>query len=156
MDAGRMAVIQDPSGGVVSVWEARDNIGAGIVNAHGALTWNDLQTHDVAKATEFYCEVFGWEVAPVDEDAGNERVVIRSGERINGGMAKLPESMGEEVPPHWLPYFAVDDIDNALSAAKENGGDIIVEPMEVPAGKLAVVADPAGAVFGVVEGELED
>jgi predicted enzyme related to lactoylglutathione lyase len=156
MDAGRMAVIQDPSGGVVSLWEAKDNPGAGVVNTHGSLTWNDLQTHDVAKATEFYCELFGWEVAPVDEDAGNERVVIRNGERMNGGMAKLPESAGEEVPPHWLPYFAVDDLDAATGKVEQGGGTVMAGPIEVPSGRIAVIADPQGAVFGLVDGEMDD
>ena len=156
MDAGRMAVIQDPSGAVVSLWEAKDHIGAQLVNVHGALTWNDLMTHDVGKATDFYCEVFGWEVAPVEEDAGNERVVIRNGERMNGGMAKLPESAGEETPPHWMPYFGVDDLDAALRSAEDAGGTKVVGPMEVPAGKFAMLADPQGALFSVFQGEFDD
>lgn len=156
MDAGRMSVIQDPSGAVVSLWEPGSSVGAGLVNVHGALTWNDLMTHDVGKAAEFYCELFGWEVAPVEEDAGNERVVIRNGERMNGGMARLPESAGEETPPHWLPYFGVDDIDAALRAAEDGGGANLAGPIEVPAGRLAVLADPQGAVFAVFEGEFED
>jgi uncharacterized protein len=156
MDAGRMAVIQDPSGGVVALWEPKDNPGAGLVNAHGALAWNDLMTHDVEKATEFYCELFGWEVAPVTEDAGNERVVIRNGERMNGGMARMPESMGDDTPPHWLPYFGVDDVDAAVRATEEGGGSKLSDPVDVPAGRLAVLADPQGAVFAVFSGEFDD
>src|SRR4051812_7286004 len=78
-DAGRMAVIQDPTGGVFSVWEPKEHTGAGLVNAHGALTWNDLMTYDVGKAAEFYTELFEWEVAevdmsgePVDEDEDDD------------------------------------------------------------------------------------
>lgn len=156
MDAGRMAVIQDPSGGVVSLWEPSGNIGAERVNAHGALTWNDLMTHDVGKASDFYCELFGWEVAPVEEDAGNDRVVIRNGDRMNGGMARLPESAGAETPPHWLPYFGVDDVDAACRAAEEHGGSRLADPMDVPVGRIAVLADPQGAVFAVFAGEFED
>ena len=63
MDAGRMSVIQDPSGGVVSLWQAKDTHGAEVVNVHGALTWNDLMTYDVGEAAEFYAELLGWEVA---------------------------------------------------------------------------------------------
>ncbi len=156
MEDGRMAVIQDPSGAVVSLWEPKGHAGAELVTAHGALTWNDLETHDVPKAIEFYCEVFGWEVAPVDEDAGNERVVIRNGERLNGGMAKLPESAGKGVPPHWLPYFGVSDIDAAAQTVADAGGEVMAGPMDIPAGKLAVAADPQGAVFGLFSGDLDD
>lgn len=157
MDAGRMAVIQEPSGSVVCVWEPKDNHGAGLVNAHGAMSWNDLQTHDVEKAIEFYTQMFGWEVAPVtDDDSDSDRVVIRNGEQLNGGMARMPEAVGTDVPPHWLTYFAVDDIDAATSAISGNGGDVVAGPMEIPAGKLAVASDPQGAMFGVFSGELDD
>jgi uncharacterized protein len=156
MDAGRMAVIQDPSGAVVALWEARSNIGAQVVNAHGALTWNDLMTHDVAKASDFYCELFGWEVAAVEEDAENERMVIRNGDRMNGGMARLPESAGIETPPHWLPYFGVDDVEAAARAAEEGGGAKLAGPIDVPTGRIAVLADPQGAVFAIFQGDFED
>jgi len=157
MEAGRMAVIQDPSGAMFSIWEARDHPGAGLVNAHGAMTWNDLQTHDIEKAVEFYTELFGWEVAPLTEDdSDSDRMVIKNGERLNGGMAKMPEELGTEVPPHWLTYFAVDDIDAATAAIGESGGEVIAGPLDIPAGKLAVAADPQGAVFGVFAGDLDD
>src|SRR4051794_33936560 len=97
-DAGRMAAIQDPSGAAVMIWEGKERIGADLVNSPGALAWNDLMTHDVGAASEFYCEVFGWEVGTV-EGAPDERVAIRVGEQMNGGMAKLPEAAGEETPP---------------------------------------------------------
>ncbi|MEJ7892421.1 MAG: VOC family protein [Solirubrobacteraceae bacterium] len=156
MEAGRMLVIQEPSGSVVSAWEPKENPGAGLVNVHGAMTWNDLQTHDVDKAVQFYTEMFGWEVAPLTEDDESGRMVIRNGDRLNGGMAKMPEELGTEVPPHWLTYFAVDDIDAATAAIVEGGGEVVAGPLDIPAGKLAVAADPQGAVFGVFAGELDD
>ncbi|MGI8623943.1 MAG: VOC family protein [Solirubrobacteraceae bacterium] len=155
MDAGRMAVIQDPSGGVVNVWEAREHIGAGLVNAPGALAWNDLMTHDVGTASEFYCALFGWEVGTV-EDAPDDRVVIRNGERLNGGMAKIPGEVGEEIPPHWLAYFAVADVEAAVETAKAAGGEAMAGPIEIPVGEFALLADPQGAVFAVFAGDFED
>ncbi len=155
MGAGRMAVVQDPSGAVVSLWEAKDHIGAGLVNAPGGLSWNDLMTHDVAKASSFYCALFGWEVADV-EGAPGDRLVIRNGERLNGGMATIPDEAGEDVPPHWLPYFAVEDVDRAVAAAGDAGGTQIADAMDVPAGRFAVLADPQGVVFAVFAGNLDD
>ncbi len=174
-DAGRMAVLQDPTGAAVSVWEPKDHIGAGLVNAHGALTWNDLMTTDVGAASEFYSAVFGWEVARVDmsgqpagdgddsadqadqaSEGGLERLAIRNGDGLNGGIATLPEAAGDGAPPHWLPYFAVDDLDAAVSAVEHGGGETMAGPMEVPAGGFAVIADPQGAVFALFSGDLDD
>jgi predicted enzyme related to lactoylglutathione lyase len=154
LESGRMLVIQDPTGAPLCLWEPKAHIGAGLVNAPGALTWNDLMTTDVERAAEFYCEVFGWEVAPV-EDAPDERLLIRNGERLNGGMAKLPEGM-DEVPPHWLPYFAVDDVDAAVETVKGGEGTLIAGPLDVPNGRFAVCADPQGATFAVFAGEFDD
>ena len=153
---GKMAFLQDPSGALVGVWEAGETIGAELVNAHGALTWNDMQTHDVDKAIEFFTGVFGWEVAPVDEDAENQRVMVRAGETLNGGMAKLPEQLGPDVPPHWMPYFAVDDLDAAIERGESAGGNKAFGPMEIPAGRFAMMIDPQGAAFALFAGELDD
>lgn len=172
MEAGRMSVIQDPTGGVVSLWQAGDRAGADVVNVHGALTWNDLMTYEVGEAAEFYCELLGWEVAEIDMDGDNssdadsddgddargpeQRFVIRNGEKLNGGIATIPKGAGEAIPPHWLPYFAVDDIETAASAVADNGGELMAGPIKVPTGQMAVAADPAGAVFGLYAGELDD
>ncbi len=153
---GKMAFIQDPSGAVVGIWEAGETIGAQLVNAHGAFSWNDLQTHDVDKAVEFYCDVFGWEAAEVGDDEENDRFVVRVGERMNGGVAKIPEAMGEETPPHWMVYFAVDDIDAAVKTAEGNGGQVHVGPIDLPSGRIAVLTDPQGAAFGMFTGDLDD
>ena len=154
MDAGRMATISDPTGAPVALWEAKANPGAGIVNVPGSLTWNDLMTTDVGKAAEFYCELFGWEVAEV-EGAPGERLVIRNGDRLNGGMASLPEG-ADDAPPHWLPYFGVEDVDAAARAVDQGGGQVVAGPVEVPAGKFALCADPQGALFAVFAGQFDD
>lgn len=151
-EAGRMATIQDPSGGVVTLWEGRDRHGADLVNAHGAFSWNDLQTHDVDKAVAFYTEALGWEVGEIE--GVEDRYAIKAGETLNGGIAKAVG--GEEVPPHWLVFFAVDDLDAALQTAGDAGGDVIAGPLDIPAGQMAVVTDPQGAAFGLFAGELDD
>ena len=65
-DAGRMAVIQDPQGAFFMVWEPRRHIGAALVNAPGALTWNELYVPDLDAAQAFYGAVFGWSFAPME------------------------------------------------------------------------------------------
>jgi len=148
-DAGRMAVFQDPQGAVLSIWQAKENIGAGLVNVPGALTWNDLISPDVAGSAAFYSELFGWDI---QELAPGEYWSIANGANRNGGMMPMPPGSH----PAWNLYFAVEDVDATLARARELGGDTVMGPMEVPnGGRLAVLRDPQNAVFSVLTGELD-
>jgi uncharacterized protein len=152
LEAGRMAVIQDPTGAHLSIWEPRDSIGATRVNEPGCLTWNDLNTPDPDTAREFYAALFGWafEKMPSDEV---DYWVIKNGERSNGGMMGTQQS---GVPPFWMPYFAVEDVERTAEQAASAGGGKHAGPIEVPSGRVSVLHDPAGATFAVAEGEFDD
>lgn len=146
MKSGRMAVIRDPTGAVLHLWQPINHIGAGIVNADGALTWNDLTTPDPEAAAEYYRGLLGWTTI----DVGGGYRVIRNGERSNGGMLK------HEGPAAWTPYFGCQDVDALLAQIADLGGRTLNGPMDVPNGRLAVAADPQGAVFCVLTGEYDD
>jgi hypothetical protein len=150
MDAGRMAVIQDPTGAFFMVWEAKGTIGAELVNAPGAMCWNELATPDFEAAEGFYGGLFSWEFNAFE---GSEMpyYTIRNGEANNGGM-RAPQP-GE--PPNWLVYFATDDTDAALAKADELGGGTVAPAMDLPMGRIAMARDPQGAVFALYAGELE-
>ena len=152
MDAGRMALLQDPAGATLCVWQAGSTIGAGRVNEPGCLTWNELHTPDVDAATSFYGGLFGWTTAAMDTGGGPPYYVIRNGERSNGGITSTQP--GE--PPGWVPYFAVESLDGALAAAGEGGGAVLAGPIPMPAGRIAVLRDPQGAAFALWEGQLDD
>ena len=152
LEAGRMAVVQDPQGAFFMVWEPRRHIGAGLVNAPGALAWNELQTSDVDAAASFYGELFGWTTEAFE--ASPERYeVVKNGERANGGIRELGD---QPAPPHWLVYFGVDDIDRGLSRVDELGGTRYAGPIDIGIAKVGVVADPQGAVFAIYDGQFED
>jgi predicted enzyme related to lactoylglutathione lyase len=159
MDAGRMAVIADPTGAMIGAWEAREAIGAERVNEPGSLTWNDLATNDVPRAIEFYSGLFDWEVEEIDTGGGPRYWQINhaggAGGR-NGGMRELgPEQQG--VPPHWMPYFVVESAAAATARTTENGGAVLAGPIDLPTGsRFAVISDPQGATFGIFEGEVDD
>ena len=153
LDAGRMAVLSDPTGAFLCLWQAKDNIGAQLVNTHGALTWNDLSTNDADAARSFYSELLGWTFQQVSEEP--PYWVIQNGARSNGGMRVLTEEEAH-FPPHWLPYFAADSTDAAASAAIEAGGSVMVDPFDVPSGRVAVLGDPQGAAFAVSEAEFDE
>jgi predicted enzyme related to lactoylglutathione lyase len=151
LDAGRMAVVQDPQGAWFMVWEPRHTVGAGLVNAPGALVWNELASDDLAGSTAFYAGLFGWQIAQLP---GSEQVylAIRNDGASNGGMRAV-EPPG--VPPHWLVYFGVEDLDGALARASELGGVVHAGPIDIQTARIAIVADPQGAVFALYDGELE-
>jgi predicted enzyme related to lactoylglutathione lyase len=153
MEAGRMAVVQDPTGAVVSAWEPRDSIGASLVNAPGALTLNQLNTSDPERAGEFYGGLFGWRVEQV---AGGDQPYwgIYLGDRLNGGMMGLPP--GAPMPPHWLVYFGTESVDDDAARIGDLGGQAMVGPMDVPGGRIVVAQDPQGAVFGLFAGRFDD
>jgi predicted enzyme related to lactoylglutathione lyase len=150
LDAGRMAVLADTEGSVFAVWQPRSHRGAGLVNETGALAWNELATRDPEAARAFYGAVFGWEF----ETSAMESVVYSTlkldGEYV-GGMIELGPDVPAELPPHWLAYFGVEDCDAAADQLRTMGGVVTVEPMTIPAGRFAVVADPQGAPFAIMD-----
>ena len=150
-DAGRMAVVQDPQGAFFSVWEPRRNIGAGLVNAPGALVWNELASTDVEGSTAFYSALFGWEIAPL---AGSEQLYlsIKNDGASNGG---IREATPPGTPPHWLVYFGVDDLDRAIARVDELGGMVHAGPIDIQMARIAIVGDPQGAVFALYDGQLD-
>jgi predicted enzyme related to lactoylglutathione lyase len=136
------------------MWKPKNHIGAGLVNETGTLCWNELGTKDAAKATSFYTSLFGWTPEVFD---GGAYTVIRVGDKSNGGIRPQTE-MEANIPANWLAYFAVDNCDDSAAKAGELGGTALVEPMDVPVAennRIAVIADPQGAAFGLFSGPLD-
>ena len=150
LDYGRMAFLLDPTGAAIGLWQPGRNIGAGLVNEPGALSWNELGTRDVPAAKEFYGAVFGWGYEDNEMGEMGTYTGIRLGDAPIGGMVDITGRMPDEVPANWLVYFAVEDADASVEKLKELGGSVAFGPMDSPAGRLAVVADPWGAAFAVV------
>jgi len=148
MEVGRMAVIADPTGAGLCLWEPRAHIGATLVNTPGALTWNDLVTPDPETAADFYGRLFGWTTEEIP-DAGGYRT-IRNGDRMNGGI--LPS----EGRSSWLPYFGHEDVDRLVGEIENLGGKLHNGPVRMPQGSIAVLGDPQGAVLAVWTGRYED
>lgn len=144
-DQGRFAVVADPSGAVFSLWQGRAFAGADLFNEPGALGWTELVTREAGPALTFYPAVLGWTVSASDTypQWGIDGADF-------GGVLTMDEKFPPEVPPHWVPYFVVADVDAAAQKAKGAGGDLLMPPTSIPQGpRIAVVRDPQGAVFGV-------
>ncbi len=150
LDAGRMAVFTDPGGAAFSVWQPNQHIGAGIVNEHGALTWNELNTSDVETAKRFYGAVFGWTFDAMPMPDGDYHT-FNVGSDAVGGMTPFADDMPAEAPDHWLVLFHVDDVDAACSTVEAEGGSSILPPFDAPGvGRIAIVRDPHGAAFSLI------
>jgi predicted enzyme related to lactoylglutathione lyase len=143
--AGRKAVLRDPSGAVVSLWQPQGHDGAGLVNEVGTWTWNELVTPDLAAAKAFYAELFGW--GTQDIPGSFPRTSFSLGDLlVGGGHAPAPQ---EGPAARWTISFRVADADQSAARAEELGGSVLLPPMDIPVGRFAIVADPAGASFTV-------
>ncbi len=151
MQAGRMAVIQDPQGAYFMAWEPRETFGAALVNAPGALVWNELGSPDLDASTAFYGGLFGWKIVPF-EGSAEPYLSVKNGEANNGGIRSLTPP---DAPPNWLVYFGVEDIEDALPRVRELGGGTLAGPIDIQMATIAVVRDPQGAVFALYAGALE-
>jgi hypothetical protein len=148
-DSGRMMVIQDPTGAMVSFWQAQNHIGAGLVNTPGALTWNELYTRDLEKAKDFYSKLLGWTYTR--QEGAMDYFVIMNGSRPNGGMMTIAPTMGD-MPPNWTVYFSVADIDKTVEKAKSLGGQLATPIMDAGGvGRIGFIIDPTGAMAAYIQ-----
>ncbi|MFD4375707.1 VOC family protein [Streptomyces sp. NPDC058486] len=148
-EAGRLVICADPTGAVFGVWEAEAHHGTALAGPAGTPVWNELLTYETATVGKFYRTVFGYEVEPVvsaDFDYATLHVDGRPVASLHGVGDALPRDRG----PHWMTYFEVDDTDAAARLVAELGGHVLRPPRDGTAGRLALVADPEGAVFTLV------
>jgi predicted enzyme related to lactoylglutathione lyase len=149
MEHGRMAVLQDPTGGVFGVWQAKQHPGVGVRDEPNSLCWNEVMSPDRAKVAAFYGKLIGWELSSMDMPTGEYTVFMAEGTPKGGCMQITPE-MGE-VPAGWLTYFACTDCDAMAAQATALGGTVLAGPENAPGiGRWAMLQDPQGAVFSVI------
>jgi predicted enzyme related to lactoylglutathione lyase len=177
MDAGRMAVCMDPEGAAFCIWQSEEMPGSQLVNEHGTVNFNVLNTRDAAAAKKFYGAVFGWGTLGLGggvemwtlDGYGDHLEEIQPGTKeavseVGGpeGFADVVASLvpiGEDqpdTPAHWSVTFAVDDADAIAARAAELGGSVVVPPFDAPWVRTTVLADPAGASFSASKFVLEN
>jgi uncharacterized protein len=154
--AGRLAIVEGPTGATFGLWESHQRAGAQRINEPSAWSMSSLRTRDLDAALPFYTSVFGWDVAPFD--SGGARAVLL---RLPGYIGGLPQ---QPVPrdvvavafedrtieaDHWSVDFWIDDVDAAVGRAASNAGTVIVPPFDAPPFRRAVIADTAGAIFAI-------
>ncbi len=152
MEAGRMAVIQDPQGAFFMLWQPKRHIGAELVNGPGLLSWNELASPDLEAAVAFYRELLGWTLQRATGTPMTYYVIKTAAGTDNGGMR---EPQPNE-PPNWGVYFGCEDVVAAMARVQELGGSTLAGPMPIGPGTIGIVRDPQGAVFTLYAGEFED
>jgi predicted enzyme related to lactoylglutathione lyase len=147
MELGRMAIVQDPTAAILSLWQPRQHVGVQIRDEPNSLCWNELYTRDTAVAARFYTHLFGWKSKT---DPGGYTEWHRGPAAVGGMIAIAPEWGG--MPPHWLPYFSVSDCDATVTRSSGTGGRTLMPAREIPqVGRFAILQDPQGASFAVIK-----
>ena len=120
----------------------------------GTFCWTELMTRDIAAAKKFYADLIGWRM--VDQNFGGmpyTMLYAPGHKEAAGGMMQMAGPQFEGVPPHWMPYILVKDIDDRANRCKQLGGKIKVPPMDIPdIGRFCVIEDPTGAVISLFQG----
>ena len=121
----------------------------------GRFVWYDLMTTDPGRARCFYSELLGWIPHQRDFEGGQSYTMFQCGESILGGMVSMDVTQG--VPPHWIAYVTVDDVDAAAGQVPELGGKVVQEPTDLPGtGRFAVIQDPDGAPLSLFRARGEE
>lgn len=146
---GRFSVIADPQGAAISVFKPLSDMPAHDTNKDGEISWNELVANDGAKALEFYTQLFDWKLtSELDMGPHGKYLMYGQGERTYGGIMTKTADM--PMPPMWVYYVHVADLDAALKRATSKGGKVVVGPMDVPGGDVvAQLVDPQGALFAM-------
>jgi len=176
MDAGRMAVLTDPEGAVFMLWQPNQHRGARVVNEHGSVNFNGLNTRDVAGAKDFYGAVFGWTTLDLggaemwtlpgygdhlekDDPGIRERNAEFGGPSGFEDVVATINPIGDDqpdTPAHWSVTFGVDDADATAAKAGELGGTVMVPPFDAPWVRMSIISDPQGATFIASQFVLEN
>ena len=147
MEHGRMAVLQDPTGAMVSLWQAKQNIGIHVHGEPDSLGWTQLNATDPDKAKAFYTGLFGWTFRDDPSPMGTYTTFLKA-DGPAGGMMPMPAGTG--APSHWLVYWAVTDVAASHAQAVALGAKSFVPPTDFGGGIMSVLADPGGAMFALV------
>lgn len=146
---GRMAICQDPTNAVFGLWQPMQHRGAQVLNEPGGMAWSEVNTRDPKAAAAFYCDVFGLK-DEVMEIQGAAYHMLMTAEGPACGVMEMTAEWGD-MPPHWMAYFAVANVDDAKAEVMAGGGTVPFGPFDSPYGRIVVAVDPQGAALSLIE-----
>jgi uncharacterized protein len=146
---GRMAMIGDPGGAVVGVWQPGTQKGFELRNETGAPSWFELHTRDYEASVAFYRDVFGWDAHTASDTPELRYTTFGKDEGALAGIMDDSPYPGDD-PSHWAVYFKATDVDATLERVVELGGTVTQAAEDTPYGRLAQAKDPTGAPFRLI------
>jgi uncharacterized protein len=149
-DLGTMAVLGDPTGASIGVWQPGTHKGFGAVGDPDTPSWFELHTRDYDGAVDFYRNVFGWDTHAADGPPDFRYTTLGEGDDGQAGIMDSSAFLPEGVPAHWRVYFGVADTDASIATATSLGATVVQPAEDTPYGRLAVVTDPTGATFALI------
>ena len=149
-EMGRMAVFQDPVGAFISAWET-GVMGGFAATGPGSFIWAELNARGLAAALAFYQGVFGWGAKTSPMPDGGSYTELLEGEASILGAIEMAAAAPAQVPSYWLVYFASGDIAGDTARAQRLGATVLVPPTDMAGGRFAILSDPQGAAFGLLE-----
>jgi predicted enzyme related to lactoylglutathione lyase len=149
-EQGSMAMIGDPTGASIGVWQPGEMKGFELAAEAGAPAWHELHTKDYATAVTFYQDVFGWDTDVMSDTPEFRYTTLGAGPSAKAGIMDASAHLPAEVPSNWQVYFAVEDTDATVAQAVSLGATVVHAPEDTPFGRLATLTDPTGAMFKIV------
>ena len=153
-ESGRMSFVTDPQGAMHGLWQPRDHKGVQVMMEPGTFMWAELMTWDPAGSTAFYKELYGWDTV-ADHDNPSYTLYVPGGDSTRGeylaGQLTMDENFDKNIPTCWGMYLTVEDTAATLRRCVELGGQQLVGGTEIVQGIFAVMKDPQGAVFNVIQ-----
>jgi predicted enzyme related to lactoylglutathione lyase len=153
-DLGRFALVQDPGGAAIGLWEPGAHRGFGIVAEPGAPCWFELHARDYDASVPFYEAAFAWPAHVSGDEPGFRYTTYGEGADQRAGVMDASGFLADGAPAQWFVYFGTADCDATVRAAAALGGQVAAPPEDTPYGRLAALVDPMGATFRLLENNV--
>ncbi|POH56861.1 VOC family protein [Arthrobacter glacialis] len=150
-EQGKMAMLGDPSGASVGLWEFGGHTGFQAHEETGAAAWHELHSKDYPAAVSFYRDVFGLQTSVMSDTPEFRYTNLLDGEQELAGIMDAAAFLPDEVPSSWQVYFQTDDVDATVALALTLGGTVINAAEDSPYGRIAGLSDCTGAMFKLVQ-----
>ncbi len=153
-DAGRMSFISDPQGARLGLWQPREHLGVQVMFEPGTFMWAEIMTWDAEATNAFYKGLHGWDTV-ADHNNPNYTLYVPGGDASRSvylaGQLAMDENFDKSIPTYWGIYLQVSDTAETLRRCVELGGEQVMPATEIAQGNFAVMKDPQGAYFNVLQ-----